>query len=599
MSEYIVSARKYRPAKFDEIVGQENIVKTLKNAIANGQLAQAYLFSGPRGVGKTTCARIFAKTINCTQLTEETEACGSCESCKAFEDNTSFNVHELDAASNNSVEDIRNLIEQVRIPPQIGRYKVYIIDEVHMLSQQAFNAFLKTLEEPPKHAIFILATTEKHKIIPTILSRCQIFDFKRIPVLSMVNHLKRIAEKESVEFEEDGLNIIAQKADGSLRDSLSIFDKIVSFSDGNVSYQSVLENLNVLDYDYYFSLVDAFYKNDYAKTILIFDEILDKGFNETNFLNGLMKHFRDLLMLQNPGTVKLLEVGENIAKKYEVQANGVSVKFLLKGIQLLNGFSVEHKTVLDKRLHVELALIELSNITGELNERPIAKIKDKQVKPVTEKPVAKEPKPSTYDTPSKPDEIKQPGKVIPKQEIKPAEKEESSSEVTPLEEKQPKPKSPMGNIVPDVGSMIQDDVSSVKENDDSAKKVTTEQNNSNFSAEDLKQACQSFSEFYLKEKPRLSQIFHSFSPEIKDFPEIEIELLNENQETEIKSIYHELLEYLKHKLKNSEMVLKITVNKEKTVRTEIPYTDEEKYQHLKKENPKIDDLKDQLNLFFD
>ena len=505
----------------------------------------------------------------------------------------------MDAASNNSVEDIRNLIEQVRIPPQIGRYKVYIIDEVHMLSQQAFNAFLKTLEEPPKHAIFILATTEKHKIIPTILSRCQIFDFKRITVPSMVNHLKRIAEKEGVGFEEDGLNIIAQKADGSLRDSLSIFDKIVSFSDGNVSYQSVLENLNVLDYDYYFSLVDAFYRNDYAKTILIFDEILDKGFNETNFLNGLMKHFRDLLMLQNPETVKLLEVGENIAKKYEVQAKSVSVKFLLKGIQLLNNFSVEHKTVLDKRLHVELALIELSNITGELNEKSTITVKDKQeVTPAAEKPVVKEPKPATYDIPVKPEEVKQPEKVESKQEIKPAEKKETPQETTTVKDKQTKPKNLMGGIIPDVGSMLKDNVSSEKE-EDNTDEPSVGQDNADFSAEDLKQAWQKFAEFHLKEKPRLSQIFQTFLPEIKKFPEIEIELLNENQEAEIKSIYNELLGYLKHKLKNSKMVLKITVNREKTVRTEIPYTDEEKYRHLKKENPKIDDLKDQLNLFFD
>lgn len=600
MSEYIVSARKYRPGKFNEIVGQNNIVKTLKNAIVNGQLAQAYLFSGPRGVGKTTCARIFAKTINCTQLTEDTEACTNCESCLAFEDNTSFNVHELDAASNNSVEDIRNLIEQVRIPPQIGRYKVYIIDEVHMLSQQAFNAFLKTLEEPPKHAIFILATTEKHKIIPTILSRCQIFDFKRISVPSMVNHLKNIAEKESVDFEEDGLNIIAQKADGSLRDALSIFDKIVSFSDGNVTYQSVLENLNVLDYDYYFSLVDAFYKNDYSQTILIFDEILDKGFNETNFLNGLMKHFRDLLMLQNLGTIKLLEVGENIAKKYEIQANGVSVDFLLRGIQLLNSFSVEHKTVLDKRLHVELALIELSNITGNLTAKTIAETQDKQIKPAAViKSVAKEPKSVDYsDSAKKPDAVKEQEKVVSESQIK---TEEKKDEVVPPEKQieEKKPKNPIDTIIPDVGSMLQDDVSSENKKDNNTDDASVDKENLDFSNEDLMHVWHRFSEFHLKEKPRLSQLFKNFSPEIKQFPKVGIELLNENQETEVKSIYHELLMYLRQNLKNSELIIEITVNKEKTIRTEIPYTDEEKYQQLKKENPKIDDLKDQLNLFAD
>ncbi len=600
MSEYIVSARKYRPGKFNEIVGQQNIVKTLKNAINNGQLAQAYLFSGPRGVGKTTCARIFAKTINCTNLTDQTEACDNCDSCKAFENNTSFNVHELDAASNNSVEDIRNLIDQVRIPPQIGRYKVYIIDEVHMLSQQAFNAFLKTLEEPPKHAIFILATTEKHKIIPTILSRCQIFDFKRITIPSMVNHLKEIAEKEQVAVEEDGLNIIAQKADGSLRDSLSIFDKIVSFSNGNVTYQSVLENLNVLDYDYYFSLVDAFYKNDYAQAILTFDEILDKGFNESNFLNGLMKHFRDLLMLQNKGTVKLLEVGEKIAQKYEVQAKSVSVDFLLRGIEVLNRFAVEHKTVLDKRLHVELALIEMSNITSDFSGKPITTIEDKQTKRVVKKQVVKESEPSAYVAQPQSIEIKSIEKQIDTEEPKIDEKKEKSIPTISAEVKQVKTENPMDGIIPNVGSLLQkDNLTFENEKKKNQKKILDEQKNTKFSEEDLQEAWLGFASLYFKEEPRLSQLFRTFLPTIKDFPKIEIELLNENQETEIKSIYPELLAYLKEKLMNSELQLNIMVNKEKTVHSEVPYTDEEKYKHLKKENPKIDDLKDQLNLFAD
>ncbi len=600
MSEYIVSARKYRPGKFNEIVGQDNIVKTLKNAIGNGQLAQAYLFSGPRGVGKTTCARIFAKTINCMQLTEDTEACAGCESCQAFENNTSFNVHELDAASNNSVEDIRNLIDQVRIPPQIGRYKIYIIDEVHMLSQQAFNAFLKTLEEPPKHAIFILATTEKHKIIPTILSRCQIFDFKRIMVPSMVSHLKDIAEKEGAICEEDGLNIIAQKADGSLRDALSIFDKIVSFSDGNVTYQSVLENLNVLDYDYYFSLVDAFYKNDYARAILIFDEILDKGFNETNFLNGLMKHFRDLLMLQNPGTIKLLEVGENIAKKYEVQAKGVSVDFLLRGIQLLNEFSVEHKTVLDKRLHVELALIELSGLTGKPErEQQTVISKSPEIK-LAAKPVVKEPDTVEYSVASKQEETKQPEKTtVESLTITEEKTEKPTPPANPIEEKKTEAKNPMGNIVPDVGSLLQDDENKKNKDEKAIEKTDAEPDSESFTAEDLKRVWQKFAEVYLKEKPRLAHIFQNFSPAIKQFPEMEIELINGNQELEIKSIYQELVSYLKKSLKNAGITIKITVNKEKTIRTDIPYTDEEKYQHLRKENPKIDDLRNQLNLFID
>ena len=306
MDNFIVSARKYRPVTFDSVVGQQHITSTLKNAIHNNQLAQAFLFCGPRGVGKTTCARILAKTINCEEITQQVEACGTCESCKSFQQGNSFSIHELDAASNNSVDDIRSLIEQVRIPPQAGKYKIYIIDEVHMLSQAAFNAFLKTLEEPPSYAIFILATTEKHKILPTILSRCQIFDFNRIKVEDMANHLASIAEKESVAFEADGLHIIAQKADGGLRDALSMFDQIVSFSNKNITYQTVIDNLNILDYDYYFQLMDSVAKEDAAQTLLTFDKVLNHGFDGGHFISGLATHIRNLLVSKEPATLKLL-----------------------------------------------------------------------------------------------------------------------------------------------------------------------------------------------------------------------------------------------------------------------------------------------------
>jgi DNA polymerase-3 subunit gamma/tau len=306
MENFIVSARKYRPSTFDSVVGQISIAKTLKNAISSHHLAQAYLFCGPRGVGKTTCARIFAKTINCFHLNENTEPCNNCESCKSFNESRSFNIHELDAASNNSVDDIRTLIDQVRIPPQVGKYSIYIIDEVHMLSTNAFNAFLKTLEEPPKHAVFILATTEKHKIIPTILSRCQIFDFNRIQIDDIVQYLEKISKNEGNEFEPDGLNIIAQKADGAMRDALSIYDQINSFSGGKITYKNVIENLNVLDYDYYFRLTDAFIKANIAGSFLIFDEILAKGFDAHNFVTGFSKHFRDLLICKDQSTLTLL-----------------------------------------------------------------------------------------------------------------------------------------------------------------------------------------------------------------------------------------------------------------------------------------------------
>ena len=320
MENFIVSARKYRPDSFDTVVAQSSITGTLKNAIKKSQLAHAYLFCGPRGIGKTTCARIFAKTINCSNLSHEVEACNECESCKAFNSSRSFNIHELDAASNNSVEDIRSLIDQVRIPPQVGKYSVYIIDEVHMLSSQAFNAFLKTLEEPPKHAIFILATTEKHKIIPTILSRCQIFDFNRISVSDITAHLEYVAKKEGVSAENEALNVIAQKADGAMRDALSIFDQVVSFSGKDITYQNVISNLNVLDYDYYFRLVDHFLKNEVADVLLIFDEILNHGFDGHHFITGLCSHLRDLLVCSDKQTVQLLEVGGEIRERYKVQA---------------------------------------------------------------------------------------------------------------------------------------------------------------------------------------------------------------------------------------------------------------------------------------
>ncbi|MDX8339158.1 DNA polymerase III subunit gamma/tau [Draconibacterium sp. IB214405] len=363
MENFIVSARKYRPDSFETVVAQASITNTLKNAIKSNQLAHAYLFCGPRGVGKTTCARIFAKTINCTNLTDETEACNECESCTSFNSSRSFNIHELDAASNNSVDDIRNLTDQVRVPPQMGKYSVYIIDEVHMLSSQAFNAFLKTLEEPPKHAIFILATTEKHKIIPTILSRCQIFDFNRIGVSDISDHLEYVAKSESVEVENAGLNIIAQKADGAMRDALSIFDQIVSFSGKKITYQDVITNLNVLDYDYYFRLVDEFMKNNVTEVLVIFNDILNHGFDGHHFITGLSSHFRDLLVCKDAVTIQLLEVSGHIKERYRAQATATESDFLLDAMQIANTCDIQYKTSQNKRLLIELALIRIAQLT--------------------------------------------------------------------------------------------------------------------------------------------------------------------------------------------------------------------------------------------
>jgi len=363
MKDFIVSARKYRPSTFISVVGQQSITATLKNAIKNNQMAHAYLFCGPRGVGKTTCARIYAKTINCQNIGADHEPCNQCESCLAFNENRSYNIHELDAASNNSVEDIRSLIDQVRIPPQLGKYSVYIIDEVHMLSSQAFNAFLKTLEEPPKHAIFILATTEKHKILPTILSRCQIFDFNRIKISDISGYLKYVAQSESVSIEESGLNVIAQKADGAMRDALSIFDQIVSFSGKKVTYHDVISNLNVLDYDYYFKLTEHFLLGNIPDVLLIFNEILDNGFDGHHFITGLSSHFRDLLMCKDVATIQLLEVGGEIQEKYKVQAMICEADFLLKSLEIANHCDLNYKTSQNKRLLVELTLIKISQVS--------------------------------------------------------------------------------------------------------------------------------------------------------------------------------------------------------------------------------------------
>lgn len=368
MENFIVSARKYRPATFASVVGQSHITSTLKNAISRGQLAHAYLFCGPRGVGKTTCARIFAKAINCLHPTADAEACNECESCKAFNENRSFNIHELDAASNNSVDDIRNLIDQVRIPPQIGRYSVYIIDEVHMLSVQAFNAFLKTLEEPPAHAVFILATTEKHKIIPTILSRCQIYDFNRIRVEDGVEYLKYIASQEGVTYDDEALHIIAQKADGGMRDALSMFDKVVSFCGSNLTTKEVAETLNVLDYDTYFTVTQQILEGNYTDALLLFDNVLRKGFSGQTFVGGLNNHFRDLLMCKNPQTIPLLEVTGSVAERYRKQAEACSVPLLFEGINLLTSIDSGLRTATNQRLHVELGLMKLCGLGQKKND---------------------------------------------------------------------------------------------------------------------------------------------------------------------------------------------------------------------------------------
>ncbi|MDI9339468.1 MAG: DNA polymerase III subunit gamma/tau [Sediminibacterium sp.] len=364
MQNFIVSARKYRPQHFNTVVGQSHITNTLKNAIMNRQLAQAYLFCGPRGVGKTTCARIFAKTINCFNISDKGEACDQCESCLSFNSGASLNVYELDAASNNSVEDIRNLVDQVRFAPQLGEYKVYIIDEVHMLSTAAFNAFLKTLEEPPRHAKFILATTEKHKIIPTILSRCQVFNFNRIKTEDISGHLAYMANNEGVSFEPEALHVIAQKADGGLRDACSIFDQMVAFTGNHLTYKQVVENLHVLDYDYYFRITDAFLRQALPEIMLIFDDILKKGFDAHNFIIGLGEHLRNILVSKDPQTVALLEISDALKQRYSQQAQQCTLQFLLKSLALISKTDVNFKSAKNQRLLVEMALMQMTYLTA-------------------------------------------------------------------------------------------------------------------------------------------------------------------------------------------------------------------------------------------
>ena len=379
MENFVVSARKYRPMTFDTVVGQGSITNTLKNAIRNNTLAQAFLFCGPRGVGKTTCARIMAKTINCLHPTENLEACNECESCRAFNNNASFNIYELDAASNNSVDDIRNLVDQVRIPPQIGQYKVYIIDEVHMLSAAAFNAFLKTLEEPPAYAKFILATTEKHKIIPTILSRCQIFDFKRITVDDIAKHLAYVAQSEGVNAEPEALNIIAQKADGALRDALSIFDQMVSFSGKSITYKDVIDNLNVLDYDYYFQIVDHILHGRTSDILLILNDIISKGFEPQHFISGMGNHLRSLMVCKDSATVQLLEVSEQLRQRYLTQSQACPMPFLIRALEINNKCDIDYRAANNKRLHLEIALLKMCALCSQALNMPTAQAQPVQM----------------------------------------------------------------------------------------------------------------------------------------------------------------------------------------------------------------------------
>lgn len=595
MENFIVSARKYRPVLFDSVVGQQHITNTLKNAIKNNQLAQAFLFCGPRGVGKTTCARILAKTINCTNLSVNYEACGTCDSCKSFQNGNSFNVHELDAASNNSVDDIRNLIDQVRIPPQAGKYKVYIIDEVHMLSQSAFNAFLKTLEEPPSYAIFILATTEKHKILPTILSRCQIFDFNRIKVEDMAQHLASIADKEGVKYDSDGLHLIAQKADGGLRDALSMFDQIVSFSNREVSYEAVIENLNILDYDYYFKITDLLINQNTPSALLLFDEILNNGFDGNHFITGLASHFRNVLVCKDSSTVQLLEVSENIKQKYLEQAQIAPTSFLLSALNIANQCDLNYRISKNQRLQVELTLIKISHLPHALQLH-----QSENVQQMAEQLKKKPEKLASTNL------AEQAVKVTENVEIYQTEQTTKTTLEEPKveEEKKESSKNPNGkSLIPKIGATLipnLKDPNSIKTEDEKkAEKVElTGDEKTPFTQEEFIKVWVDYSSLIKSEhKMSLASLLDNYTPTLKENFRIELQVENKLQANELIHERIDLLNYLREKLKNySIMVEPIIV--ENTQERKL-YTSKDKYQHMLEKNPKLEEFRKAFNLDLD
>jgi len=603
VENFIVSARKYRPTTFESVVGQQHITNTLKNAIKNNQLAQAFLFCGPRGVGKTTCARILAKTINCENLQPNGEACGVCGPCVSFQNGNSFNIHELDAASNNSVDDIRSLIEQVRIPPQAGKYKIYIIDEVHMLSQAAFNAFLKTLEEPPHYAIFILATTEKHKILPTILSRCQIFDFNRIRVDDMASHLASIAEKEHIGYEPDGLHIIAQKADGGLRDALSMFDQIVSFSDGNVTYRTVIDNLNILDYDYYFSIIDSLLKEDTAGTLLLFDEILAKGFDGSHFISGLSEHFRNLLVSKDTTTLKLLEVSEGIKTKYLQQSQASSVSFLLSAMNIANQCDIGYKLSKNQRLQVELALLKMCHLPSAFNmlTAPAAEmsgqagqIKKKPDTPAVNKPVESKPVEEISILSEQPTVYNKTKPQAP--EMEPAKNGDEALVAEKQKAFTPNLHSASTSVkIPSLKDLNNTSAAAIAEEEDPYIKGDAKED---FTIDSfLKHWSDYAAKIKAERNMSLFTIFIDNAPVMLEPYKFEVVVGNKSQENTFRDEKPKLLNFLRTSLRNFDIDVQTRVDEIKA--SKRPYTTSEKYQHMATKNPQLAELKRRFNLDLD
>ena len=615
MENYIVSARKYRPSTFESVVGQRALTTTLKNAIATQKLAHAYLFCGPRGVGKTTCARIFAKTINCITPTADGEACNQCESCVAFNEQRSYNIHELDAASNNSVDDIRQLVEQVRIPPQIGKYKVYIIDEVHMLSASAFNAFLKTLEEPPRHAIFILATTEKHKILPTILSRCQIYDFNRISVEDTVNHLSYVASKEGITAEPEALNVIAMKADGGMRDALSIFDQVVSFTGGNITYKSVIDNLNVLDYEYYFRLTDSFLENKVSDALLLFNDVLNKGFDGSHFITGLSSHFRDLLVAKDAVTLPLLEVGASIRQRYQEQAQKCPLPFLYRAMKLCNECDLNYRVSKNKRLLVELTLIQVAQLTIEGDDVSGGRSPKKTIKPVFTQPAAaQQPQVTSAASASQTavhqqTPVRQPQTPVAAQVVSSSTSSSSSSSSNSTtsvpsqsagiaqggqgERKIPVMK--MSSLGVSIKNPQRDQVTQKEMMPQPGKVQQTVEEDFIFNDRDLNFYWQQYAGQLPKEEDSLTKRMQMLHPVLlNNSTTFEVVVDNEIAAKDFRNLIPELQNYLRVQLKNSKVVMTVRVSEPtETVR---PVGRVEKFQMMAQKNQALMQLKDEFGL---
>ena len=569
MENYIVSARKYRPTTFESVVGQQALTQTLRNAIRTNHLAHAYLFCGPRGVGKTTCARIFAKTINCLAPTSEHDACNQCESCVAFNEQRSFNIHELDAASNNSVEDIRSLIDQVRIPPQIGKYSVYIIDEVHMLSQGAFNALLKTLEEPPSYAIFILATTEKHKVLPTILSRCQVYDFSRITVADTIHHLQYVAQKEGVNASEEALNVVAQKADGGMRDALSIFDQLVSFCGTTISYEQAIEVLNVLDTDYYFRLVDAALTQNVSAALLLLNEVLVKGFDAGHFVTGFAQHLRDVLVSKDAATTQLLETSDAIRQHYQEQAKHCNAKWVFNALDIMNTCDIQYRTAKNKRLTVELALVKLCRLMEPV-EVPVAQPVQKPAPTPAAKPAAA-PAAAPVSAP-------QPA---------PAPK---AAAPTP-----PPPPKPMMGAMPSLGNLGKMGAVSqpAAQPTTAAAPAEQEKRNNPFTIDQLRSAWVGQVKNFEKEE-RFKNMLTTYELVQDTDTLFHITVDNQLQKKEFAKFGKQLMENIRQVLQNDMIQLRVDVAE--YVATQVAYTATEKYKLLAQQNPHLEDLRQRMNL---